>query len=72
MAATLVFARRLKVHKCNHGEGTSAAKCIELCIGENNEERFVIASQDPSLKSTLRGLETTGGVLLTTSAVLTN
>ena len=44
--------KTMKVHRCNHKEELTPSQCIQQCIGKTNENKFVIASQDKTLKST--------------------
>lgn len=50
----LVIAKRFKTRKCGHREHVSATECVSHLVGEENEKRYFVATQDKQLRNRLR------------------
>ena len=50
----LVIAKRFKTRKCGHREHVPATECVSHLVGEANEKRYFVASQDKQLRNALR------------------
>ncbi|XP_046840114.1 rRNA-processing protein UTP23 homolog isoform X3 [Xenia sp. Carnegie-2017] len=50
-----VIAKRFKSRNCGHqDQHVSATECVTHLVGENNEKRYFIATQDKELRNALR------------------
>ncbi|RKP16190.1 Fcf1-domain-containing protein, partial [Rozella allomycis CSF55] len=54
--ASAAAARRFEIRKCQHEGVLSACECIKHLIGERNENRYTVATQDRALRRVLREL----------------
>ena len=50
----LVIAKRFKTRKCGHREHIPATDCVSHLVGEANEKRYFVATQDKQLRNALR------------------
>ncbi|KAK4045712.1 rRNA-processing protein UTP23 homolog [Daphnia magna] len=53
----LSICKQFAVHKCGHEKKpVLASKCLESMIADNNPNRYIIATQDPSLREVARAV----------------
>merc|ERR550534_1084553 len=64
-----VILKQFGIHKCSHEEGTKPAmKCLKAMVGNRNENRYFIATQDPELREKCRKIPGTPLLYLHSSA----
>ncbi|XP_028398336.1 rRNA-processing protein UTP23 homolog [Dendronephthya gigantea] len=50
----LVIAKRFKTRKCSHREHVPATECVAHLVGDKNEKRYFVATQDKHLRNRFR------------------
>ncbi|RZF41113.1 hypothetical protein LSTR_LSTR002745 [Laodelphax striatellus] len=53
---TSLIVKQFSVHQCNHKKAVSGSACFTSMIGENNPNRYIIATQDRELQDVVRGV----------------
>jgi U3 small nucleolar RNA-associated protein 23 len=52
----LHFTKSVHVHKCGHKHPLGASECIRATVGDTNEDRWMVATQDSELKDHMRAI----------------